>query len=212
MSERVGHNVALAPTLQAIIANGRRRLDSCFDVAGFEKPPLLLRVMSPDPGKAIGLQLDANLELIGFDLIHAPLRLLYLRQDSQQILYMVADLMRDHVGLRELAVLAADLTATETPFEIPKECSVEIDLPIVRTVERTHGGLGDPACRARGAEEHDERWRLVDFAGAREDFLPLRVRAPEYSRYEFLRLIGWQFRLGTRRGRLRLLGRTAQPG
>src|SRR6516225_6802770 len=104
--------------------------------------------------------------------------------------------------LRELAALASDIAATETPLEILKECGVEIDLLIVRTVERTHGGLGKPACRARCAGEHDERRRLVSFPGLREDLLPLDFRASEHGRYELTHLIGWSFCFGIARGGL----------
>jgi hypothetical protein len=58
--------------------------DLILVAASLDKPPFFLRVVCPDPSKAIGLQLDANLELIGVDLVHAPLRTLHLRQDTQK--------------------------------------------------------------------------------------------------------------------------------
>jgi hypothetical protein len=122
-----------------------------LNIAGLDEPPLLLRVVCPHPGKAVGLQLDSHLQFIGLDLVHAALRLLYLRQDSQQILHVVADLVRNHVGLGELAALASHIAAAETPLEILKEGGIQIDLPINGTIERTHGGLGKSACRARDA-------------------------------------------------------------
>src|SRR6516162_1165757 len=122
----------------------------------------------------------------------------------------MADLVRDHIGLGELAALAPDIAATETPLEILKECGVEIDLLVVRTVERTHGRLGKPACRARGAREHDERRRLVSFPSLRKDLLPLDFRASEHGRYELTHLIGWSFCFGIAGSRLRLLLRAAQ--
>src|SRR5262245_58263864 len=155
MGEGVRHDVALGPTLQAIIANGGGRLHGCLDVAGLEELPLFLRVMGPYPGKAVGLQLDADLELIGFASVHTLLRLLHLWQDSEQVLHMVADLVSNHVGLRELAALASDVAAAETLLDILKERGVEIDLLIVRAIEWTHGGRGKPACRLRSAREHD---------------------------------------------------------
>src|SRR5215471_4284003 len=107
--------------------------------------PLLLSMVSPYPGKAVGLQLDPNLELIAFDRVHAALRFLHLGQDSEQILHVMTDLVRDHVGLGELAAFASNIAAAEASLEILKECGVEIDLPIVWTIERTRGGLGKPA-------------------------------------------------------------------
>src|SRR5262249_24293004 len=123
----------------------------------------------------------------------------------------VADLVRDHIGLGELAALASDLTATETPLEILKECGVEIDLLVVRTVERTHGRLGKPARRARCAGEHDERRRLVSFPSSRKDFLPLDFSASEHGRYELPHLIGWGFCFAMAGGGLPPLLRAARP-
>src|SRR5215467_1550990 len=210
MGEGVGHDVALGLTLQAIIADGGGRLHGGLDVAGLEEAPFLLRVVCPYAGQAVGLQLDANLELIGLSLVEALLRLLHLRQDAEQILHVVADLVRDHVGLRELAALASDLAAAETPLDVLKECGVEIDLLVVRTIERSHGGRGIAAGRARGAGEHHQRRRPVGLARPREDLAPLRFGAAEHRRNEFLHLIGRQPRLGRAGRGLRLLRRTAE--
>ena len=109
-----------------------------LDIAGFDEPPLLLRVVRPHPRKAVGLQLDPNLELIPVDGIHAALCVLHLGQDSKQILQVVADLVRDNLGLGELTALASDIATAETPLEILKERGVEINLLIVRAVERAH--------------------------------------------------------------------------
>src|SRR5262249_28421036 len=84
---------------------------------------------------------------------------------------------RDHVGLRELTGLAAGVAGAEASLEILKERGVEINLAVVRAVERPHRGLREPAGRARDAGEHHERRRLVGFAVLRENLLPLRLRA-----------------------------------
>src|SRR5262249_52542932 len=210
MGETVGYDIALAAPLQSIVADGRRRLHGRLHIAAREEPPLPLRVVRPHPGKAVGLQLDSYLKLVAFDRVHAALRFLHLGQDSEQILHVMTDLVRDHVGLRELAAFASNIAATETPLEILKECGVEIDLLIVRAVERTHGGLGKTACRARGAREHDQRRGLVGSAGLRENLFPLDFRASKYGRYEFTHLIGRRFRLGIAGSGLRLLLRTTQ--
>src|SRR5262249_49135846 len=166
--------------------------------------------MRPHAGEAVGLQLDPNLELISLTLVEAALRLLNLRQNTKQILYVVADLVRNHVGLGELAALAPDVAAAETPLEILKERGIEIDLPIVRAVEGTHSGLGKATCRARGAGEHDQRRALVGFAGLRENLFPLDFRASKHGRYKFTHLIGRSFHLVIAGSWLRLLLRTAQ--
>src|SRR5262245_45714111 len=203
--ERVRNDVALTAPLQAIVSDGGRRLHGRLDVAGLDHPPLFLRVVRPDPGGAIGLQLDPYLQLVGVGLIHGALHRLHPRQNAEQVLHVMADLVRNHVGLRELTALAADLAAAETPLEVLKERSVEIDLMVDRAVERPHGGLGGPAGRARGAGEHDQSRRLVGFTGAREDLFPFGFRASEYGGHDLAHLIGWRLRLGVPRGGLRLL-------
>ena len=49
--------------------------------------------------------------------------------------------MGDHIGLRKLASLAADLAGAKAPFEVLKETCVEIDLLIDRTIERPLGAV-----------------------------------------------------------------------
>src|SRR5262249_61271215 len=90
-----GPVIALTSPLQSVVADARRPLHGRLDIAGLDETPLLLCVVSPHPGKAVGLQLDSYLELVAFDRVHAALRFLHLGQDSEQILHVVADLMRD---------------------------------------------------------------------------------------------------------------------
>ena len=121
MRESVGNDIPLAAALQPVVANGRRRLNRCLHITRLHDAPLLLGAMSPDPSEAIGLQLNSHLQVIGLDLIHAVLRLLHLRQDAEQILHVMAYLMRDHIGLRKLAALAADIAAVETTLKVLKK-------------------------------------------------------------------------------------------
>src|SRR5262249_33732282 len=149
MGEGVRHNIALAASLQSVITNCRRRLQGRLHITGLDEPPLFLAVVSPHPSEAVGLQLDANLEMLDLDLIHTALRLLHLRQDSKQVLHVVTDLVRDHIGLGELAALATDVTTVESSLDVLKERRIQIDLAIDGTVERAHGGLGNATSRAR---------------------------------------------------------------
>src|SRR6516164_3763313 len=209
VGEGVGHHVALGLPLQPVVADGRGSLHRCLHVARFDEVPRFLRVMRPHAGKAIGLQLDPHLDLVGLDFVETLLHLLHLGQDAQQVLHVMANLMGDHVGLRELAGLAAGVAGAEAPLEILKERGVEINLAVVRAVERAHRGLRETASRARGAGEHHERGRLVGLAVLREDLLPLRLRAPEHRRNELSHLIRGRSGLGAvTRGRRRLLLRS----
>src|SRR5215813_2821761 len=102
MCESIGHDIALTPPLQPIVTDSGCRLHGSFDIARLDEPPLFLCVVRPHPGKAVGLQLNSNLDLITLSRIHTALRLLYPRWDAKQILHVVADLVRDPIGLGEL--------------------------------------------------------------------------------------------------------------
>src|SRR5262249_4088763 len=101
----------------------------------------------------------------------------------------------------------------EASLEILKERRVEINLAIVRAVERAHRRLREPAGRARGAGEHHEGRRLVSLAVLRENLLPLRLRAPEHRRHELSHLIRGRSRLsGFTRAREKPLFEAPPPG
>src|ERR1700675_1214928 len=68
VGEGIGHDVALHLFLQAVVADRSRGLQRLVDVARFEELVLLLGAVGPDPGEAVGLQLDAHLELVRLDL------------------------------------------------------------------------------------------------------------------------------------------------
>jgi hypothetical protein len=200
MRERIWHNVALAPPLQAIISDSRCCLKCRLDIAGLDDAPLFLRMVRPHAGKAVSLELDPHLELICLELVHATLSRLHPWQDSEQVLHVMTYLMRDDVRLGKLAALASDLTSSETLLEILKKCGVEIHLPIIRAVKWTHGGLRKSARRARAAGKHNKRGRLVHFSGLGKNLFPLGFRASENGGYELAYLIGRRFR--TARGGL----------
>src|SRR5215470_7890583 len=135
MGESVRHDIALRLALKSIIADGSGRLHGRFDVARLNNAPLLLGIMRPYSCKAIGLQLDSDLKLIGSYLICATLQLLHARQDAEQILHVVANFMRDHIGLRKLAALGSYIATPEPLLKITEKCGVQIDLSIIRTIE-----------------------------------------------------------------------------
>ena len=61
MGERIPHDIALRLLLDAIVADGARRIQRLIDIAGLEDILGLLRLIGPNAGKAVGLQLDADL-------------------------------------------------------------------------------------------------------------------------------------------------------
>ena len=114
VGEAVRHHGALRFPLQRVVADRGRRLQRRVDVARIEELVLRLGVVRPDAGEAVGLQLDLHLHAIGLRAVAGgALRLLHLGQDAEQVLHVVADLVRDHIGLGELAGLAG--AAAEAP-------------------------------------------------------------------------------------------------
>jgi hypothetical protein len=55
---------------------------------------------------------------IRLGLPHCTLFLLHLWKQSELVLKVVADLVSNHVGLRELAGLAADVASAEAPLKV----------------------------------------------------------------------------------------------
>src|SRR5262249_7775142 len=105
--------------------------------------------------------------------------LLRLGQDAEQVLHVVTDLVRDHVGLRELTGLAADVAAAKARRDLIEERGVEIDLLVRRTIERPHRALRHPAAiGARGAAVENQNRSTLCRPARGEPFLPRRLGAP----------------------------------
>ena len=126
--------------------------------------------MAPHAGEAVGLQFHQHRELIG--LARRPLlQGADLPLDAQQVLHVVPDLVRDDVGLGEVAGRA------EAPIQLVEELEIEIDLLIAGTVERAHGALAEATRRLGGAAEEHERRLLVATA---EQSCPGRLQVVEH--------------------------------
>lgn len=59
MGEALGVNPPLGLRLDPVIPHGRGGIEALLEVAALEDPPVIGRA-SPDPGDAIGLQLEAG--------------------------------------------------------------------------------------------------------------------------------------------------------
>ncbi len=91
----------------------------------------------------------------------------------------MANLVGDHIGARKLAGLAA--AAAEAHLEIAEERGVEINLAIVRAIERSHGALRRAASRTRHAGENHQPRRTIGLAFLLENVLPLHLGAAEHA-------------------------------
>ena len=190
MGERVRHHIALRLLLQPIVADRRGGAHRGLDVAGLDQLPLLVGARRPDAGEAVGLQLDLDLQAVRLGLGQAALLLLHLGQDAELVLHVMADLVRDHIGLRELARARSGVAAVETPLDLAEERGVEIDLVVGRAIERPHRGLRLSArIGARRAGEHHQRRRAIALPGLLEDLLPLHVGGAEDLRDELAHVV-----------------------
>ena len=159
--------------MDAIVADGGR--EPGFHIARLEQIPLPGEV-TPDPGEAVGLELDANGDRVAPRLARAGPLLPHLLRDSQLLLNVMADFVGDHVGARELARRSKPLRER---FE---EGPVEIDVAIGRTVEWADSRAGQPTRRIDRAPKQHKPGRVVLAAHLSEERLPgvLRV-AQDYG-------------------------------
>src|SRR5579871_966741 len=159
MREGVRHNAACRLALQGVIADGGGRGQRRIDVPRLEEVrSFLLLAVDPDAGQTIRLQLDPHLERVRLGLArHLLLHLRHARDDAEQVLHVMASLMRDDVGRGEFARAAG--AAVEPRFDLAEESCVEKDFSVRRAIERPHRRLRHAATAAIGdvAEQHDLR-------------------------------------------------------
>src|SRR5262245_13251980 len=96
--------------------------------------------------------------------------------------------MSNHIGLRELAGLAADIAGTEALLKFLKEACIEVDLLVDRTIERTHCGLRKPTARLCRSGEHDQRRGLISFTRMSKNVCTHFLCTAEDSRDESARI------------------------
>src|SRR5687767_10984000 len=110
----------------------------------------MLGVIAPYPRIAIGLQLHADGESIGFGRGSSMLEASDLFGDAEQILHMMANLMRDHVGLSKVS------GSTEAMSHVIKEREIEIYFMVARTIEGSDCGRCRPAGGTHRSREQDQ--------------------------------------------------------
>src|ERR1044071_8279799 len=148
MREGIGTHAAGGFPLQAVIANrgggtqSRGYIRLINDLA-------LRGGVSPYAGEAVGLQFDADGDLIACTRL-APAEPCCLVLYTEDFLYMMPDFVCKHVRLGEFAGSA------EAPAELIEKSQIEVDLFVRRTVERSSSRLRKAARRIdRVAIEHE---------------------------------------------------------
>jgi hypothetical protein len=130
-----------ASFLQAVVADRRRGVERLGDIARIE---LVHRagVVSPHAGIAVGLELHAHRDAVLLGL-RAPRGRLHLLERPRQLLHVMADLVRDYVGLGKVPRRA------EPSLQIAEEREVEVE-PSRRRDSRTAPSPLAP-CRTQSA-------------------------------------------------------------
>src|SRR5207237_4736030 len=100
--EGLRDGVALRPLLDLVVADGSGGAQPFLEIAGLEQVALL-REESPYAGIAVRLQLEAHRHVVAASRVH-PLRLrVELPHRAKQVLHVMADFVRDYIGLSEIA-------------------------------------------------------------------------------------------------------------
>ena len=163
MGEAVGHHPSGRLALERIVANGASGGHAFLDIAGLQ-PIAILR--GPDAGIAIGLQFQPDGQGIALRLACRLLCAADLIRGAEQVLDVMAELVRDDIIAREVALRA------EPVGEFIEEAGVEINAIIGWAIEGAHGRLRRAAARlARSAKEAQARGREA-LPGFGEDLFP----------------------------------------
>jgi len=103
MGVTFGDRVALGLLLKSVVADPIGSVDSLFDITFLEDVIFLVRVMRPHAGQIIRLKLQSHGHLIGHQFVAPGTNFVDLIAEAREILNVVSDLVRDHVGLRKIA-------------------------------------------------------------------------------------------------------------
>src|SRR5262245_3422776 len=184
MGKGVGHDIAGAALLQAVVADCRGSVQTLLDIALLQDLLRGIRFLRPDAGEAVGLKLHADRQLVGLGFGRTHSRLRYLLGDAEQVLNMMANLVGDDIGLGKIAGRA------EARFHVLIKTQIDIDLLIERTIEGAHGRLRHAAGRLNIAREQNQIRLLVLPTHLPEDLVPDPLSRAEHPCNEVLPGIG----------------------
>ena len=95
--------------------------------------------MRPDAGKAIGLQFQPHLQGVALLGTAAFLSCAHLRFDAQQILHVMTDLVRNHIGLCEIT------RGFKALGQFAIKAQIDIDAAVRRAIKRANFSAGRAA-------------------------------------------------------------------
>ena len=147
-----GWTLTLRALLDAVVSDRSCCVERLGDVLSRQilDESRLERLAYPEPRVAIGLELDADLAALRARVtIRAP-------KHAGQVLHMVAVLVGQDVCLRERSALRPELG-----LELVEEAEVDVDVTVVRAVERPDRGRRAAAPGLDRPVEESGRRRLV---------------------------------------------------
>jgi hypothetical protein len=151
--ERIRHDIPLRALLDLVVADGGGGGETFLDVSWTELVALL-REISPHARVAICLQLESYRQRIGATLVRPLSRRVEPPHHAGQVLHVVANLVRDHVSLGEIA------GGPEAARELVEKRGVEVELAVTGTMENDPAAAADRTPSAPSAEQNERR-RLV---------------------------------------------------
>src|SRR5256885_424177 len=180
--ERLRNDATLRLLLQTVVADRGGGIQCFLQIALVE---LIHRagVMAPDASVAIRLELHAHRDAVVFGFRDASLRCLQALEAAGQLLHVMAHLVRDDVRLREIT------WRLEAVLQVAIEGKVDVELLVVRAVERPHGRLPHAAGRAHHAVVEHERRRAILRVRLLEDPAPDVLGAAEHLGHELAHLV-----------------------
>jgi hypothetical protein len=101
VGETVRHHEAARAPLHAVVADLSGGVQTLFDIALLQDVALIMGVMCPHARQTVGLQLQHHRQAIGLALASGALGLGHLARDAEQVLYVMAHLVGDDIGLAE---------------------------------------------------------------------------------------------------------------
>src|SRR5690606_34141542 len=163
VGEALRHHIALRLLLQRVVADRAGGIERLFDVARFEHLTLRVGMMRPDTGETVGLQFDLHRDGVGLRLRQGLLALVGIAEDADRVLHVMADLVCDDIGLREIA------GGVVPPRQRIEEAEIEIDPPVGRAIERPDLRIGEAAAGLDAAgEKHELRLRIIAAVGGEQ--------------------------------------------
>src|SRR5512132_2129721 len=106
-------------------------------------------ITGPNAGEKIRLQLEPDREPVVFRFADPTARRLHTIGNAEQVLHVMSNFVCDDVGLCKIA------SCPQAFLELTEKTEVDVNAPILRTIERTGSATSEPAAGLNQVrEEH----------------------------------------------------------